>query len=146
MVKGTKSALFEVLEKALDNQFVTAVDEGGALLIDAMALFQSMKGKVKTFGDQILDVIVSLGQSFRYRRVDFVGDRYPKISVKDLERQNTAADVTQIIRISNASQPVPRQWKKNSFRRPEQRRNYEFRTLVHSSSRKFQRESCLLNT
>lgn len=115
LVKGTKSALLEILEKTLDNPLVTAVDEGGALLIDAMALFQSMKVKVKTFGvlaAQILSVIVSLGQSFGCRRVDFIGESYPKISIKDLERQNRAADGTQMIRISNANQPVPRQCKK----------------------------------
>lgn len=115
LVKGTKSALLEVLERAVDNPLVTAVDNGGALLIDAMALFQSMKIKVKTFGElavHVLDGIVSLGHSFGCQRVDFVGDRYPKISIKDLERQNRAAGGTQMIRISNAKQPVPRQWKK----------------------------------
>ena len=44
--------------------------------------------------------------------VDFVCDRYPNESIKNLERDRRAAKGIQLIRIYSDNQKVPRQWKK----------------------------------
>ena len=46
------------------------------------------------------------------KRVDFVCDRYPRKSIKNLERDRRAVNGIQLIRIYSDHQKVPRQWKK----------------------------------
>ena len=44
--------------------------------------------------------------------VDFVCDRYPDLSIKDLETDRHAVDGMQVVQIYSESQKVPHQWKK----------------------------------
>lgn len=72
-----------------------------ALVIDAMALIQALKSIPSTFGelaDTILRIIISLSRQYNACRVDFVGDRYPDISINNFERENDG-----VIQLPNSS-------------------------------------------
>ena len=115
LVKTMKSKLLQLLEGAVDDPLVTCVIGQIALMIDAMALLQTVQPEFQTFGQlsyKILDQIITLSKSFNCVRVDFIADRYPNPSIKDLERAKRASGGSQIIRIFNGPQHVPRQWKK----------------------------------
>lgn len=115
LVKTMKSKLLQILEEAVEDPLVTSIVGGGALLVDAMALLQTLQVKIKSFGElaeDILKQIIILSNTYGCQRVDFIGDRYPNPSIKDLERAKRAIGGTALIRIVNERQPVPRQWKK----------------------------------
>ena len=56
--------------------------------------------------------ILSLAHFHKSNRVDFLIDRYPKISTKNAERQKRASAGIQSINIFGKHQKVPAQWKK----------------------------------
>ena len=89
-----------------------------ALMIDDLAVIQTMKDLPKTFGslaECIIKRVINTAKSFHASRVDFICDQYPEISIKNLERSKTAEIGSTLIRICNAEQKLPRQFKKNSF-------------------------------
>ena len=80
-----------------------------------MAILQTLTVLPATFGElatNLLDTIVNTAVSLNFSRVDFVCDRYPEKSIKNLERDKRAVDGTTVIRIYSEQQRVPRQWKK----------------------------------
>ena len=86
-----------------------------ALIIDAIAVLQTMKLTATTFGklaEGLLAKIVMMANSSNSSRVDFVGDRYPQQSIKDLEREKRSDGETYLTKIYGTQQRVPRQWKK----------------------------------
>ena len=87
-----------------------------ALIIDAMAVVQALKGKWKTFGelcDAIFNSILKLSCHWKATRLDFVADRYLPNSIKDPERNRRAENSgMQKVHIYDKSQNVPKQWKK----------------------------------
>ncbi|XP_066924012.1 uncharacterized protein [Clytia hemisphaerica] len=116
IMKTVKSKLLESLEKPVGEQaLVTSVPAGSTLILDAMAIVQSIRSTPKTFGElsrSIFKTLMSLSTTFTANRIDFVGDRYPKESIKGLERAKRASSGSQLYKIINSTQPVPRQWKK----------------------------------
>jgi hypothetical protein len=89
LVKSTKSKLLSIIENEVQEALVEHIDGENALIIDAMALLQSMKIRSTTFGElalQILTRIVQMGSFSNSKRVDLVCDRYPDHSIKNLER------------------------------------------------------------
>ncbi|XP_046864636.1 uncharacterized protein LOC124459156 isoform X2 [Xenia sp. Carnegie-2017] len=93
-VKTAKSKMFEVMETLGDKSVLVDVqslpEKSTALLVDAMAVLQVIKGKWKTFGD-----------------------RYPEISIKNTERAHRASvQGVQTVHIFNDAQKIPKQWKK----------------------------------
>ena len=46
------------------------------------------------------------------RRIDFVTDRYPDISIKNTERNRRTAEGSLLIKITGGNQRRPQQWKK----------------------------------
>ena len=100
LVKTAKSKLFEILEGTVIDPTVDAENVGdhNALIVDAMAVLQAMKGKWKTFGefaDTIFAYLVKLARQWKATRLDFVADRYPEISIKNAERTKRAAQGVQ---------------------------------------------------
>ena len=90
LVKSTKSKLLGIIENEVQEALVENIDGERALIIDAMALLQSMKIRSTTFGELALEILARIVQMARYsnsKRVDFVCDRYPDHSIKDLERK-----------------------------------------------------------
>ena len=80
-----------------------------------MAVLQVMKGKWKTFGefaDSTFIYLVKLAWKWNATRLDFVADRYPAISIKNVERAKRAAQVVQKVHILSKNQSIPKQWKK----------------------------------
>ena len=85
LVKTNKSALLNVLEceaKTVQNHCVQAVPVNSALVIDGMALLQTLKNLPATLeqlAKKILDQVISSALSHKSTRVDFVTDTYPTI-------------------------------------------------------------------
>ena len=82
LVKTAKSKMFEILESTVVDSKVDPnnVGDRNALIVDAMAVLQAMKGKWKTFGefaDAVFAHLVKLAGQWNATRLDFVADRYP---------------------------------------------------------------------
>ena len=87
-----------------------------ACISDAMAIIKTVVAPVQgTFGKlatHLLKVIVNIAVYSKCKCVDFVCDRYPNESIKNLERDRRAANGIQLIRIYSDNEKVPWQWKK----------------------------------
>ena len=86
-----------------------------ALLLDGMALFQTLKHIPPTFGElaeQIVHIIITSVKKAQGNRVDFISDTYPLVSIKNLEREKRSMSGVTRVRIGSATQKVPRQFKK----------------------------------
>ncbi len=116
LVKTAKSKLFGILEDEAGNPEVDMrAFNNNAIIVDAMAVVQSIKGKWKTFGelaDAILNSLTKLARQWNCKRLDFVADRYPVLSIKNTERGRRAEKGVQRVHIFGKDQNVPKQWKK----------------------------------
>ena len=117
LVKTCKSKLLSIIEAESKEAYVENVDGDSAipLIIDAMAVLQTMKLTATTFGklaEGLLAKIIMMANSSNSSRVDFVGDSYPQQSIKDLEREKRSDGETYLTKIYGTQQRVPRQWKK----------------------------------
>ena len=82
-------------------------------LFDGMALLQSVVMVPETFGDlaqELFDTMSMLAK--KAVRFDSVVDRYPKMSIKNAERDKRATKGSLQVKITNGSQKCPRQWRK----------------------------------
>ena len=60
-----------------------------------MALLQTQRNIPETFGElstTIVSQIISQATYFKAERVDFVSDRYPTVSIKNLDRERIHGD------------------------------------------------------
>ena len=115
LVKTVKSKLLCFLESETNMASVENLPDGSVLILDAMAVLQTVQNLPTTFGEfaeSILDRITTMGKKIRACRIDFLSDRYPRISTKNAERQKRASSGVQAISILSDKQRVPRQWKK----------------------------------
>ena len=90
LVKSTKSKLLNIIENEVEEALVEHIAGENALIIDAMALLQSMKIRSTTFGELALEILTRIVQMASFsnsKRVDLVCDRYPDHSIKNLERK-----------------------------------------------------------
>lgn len=109
--KTDKSKLLEALSK--DIELVEDVPPSAAIIVDGMAILQSLKQVRETFEELALAVFHhAVPRTSLARRVDFVTDRYPEVSVKHLERAKRASEGVFKVEISGSSQTCPKQWKK----------------------------------
>ena len=94
LVKTAKSKLFDILEdEAGNSEDDMRAFNNNAIIVDGMAVVQSIKGKWKTFGefaDAILNSLAKLARQWNCTRLDFVADRYPVISIKNTGRRRRA--------------------------------------------------------
>ncbi|XP_067931036.1 uncharacterized protein [Watersipora subatra] len=116
--KTTKADLLKELETDCDSQ-TADIDSlyNTALIIDAMALIQALpRSQIPTtFGElstKVLHVINSYSKMYKAKRVDFVGDNYPRVSIKGFERSRRTHGRLQITHIYKADQNIPKQWSK----------------------------------
>ncbi|CAB3988464.1 Hypothetical predicted protein [Paramuricea clavata] len=118
LVKTNKSALLNVLEceaKTVQNHCVQAVPVDSPLVIDGMALLQTLKNLPATLEQlpkKILNQVISSALSHKSTRVDFVTDTYPTISIKGIERTRRAGKGSEVIKIYGKTQKTPSQFKK----------------------------------
>ena len=117
LLKTAKSKLAGILESESGNPHVDKIDipNDSALVVDAMAIVQCLKGNCKTFGDfadSVFEFVIRLAQDCRAKRLDFVADRYPALSIKNTERARRATQGVQRVHIYGQDQKIPKQWKK----------------------------------
>ncbi|CAB3983243.1 Hypothetical predicted protein [Paramuricea clavata] len=119
LVKTAKSKLLHKIEEDVPPVPGACVDlpavENKACILDAMAVLQTLIVIQATFGKlatNLLTKVVNAAIFSKCKRVDFVGDRYPRQSIKNRERVRRAMSGVQVIRIFSEQQNVPRQWKK----------------------------------
>ena len=113
MRKTIKSKFLQILESNKDVHVENITSE--VVLIDAMALIQTLKNPAATFGElslQIFNIVLNVGRKFKSKRIDFVGDCYPDISIKGAEREKRSTEFGQVFAIINTNQRVPAEWKK----------------------------------
>ena len=112
LVKTCKAKLLHIIEAKCNDIIVTTIPGENALLIDAMAILQMLKGIPNTFeqlANEVLKQVIRLAKYHKVSsRVDFVSDRNPSIGTKNAEREKQAQAFT----IYSATQNVPKQWKK----------------------------------
>ena len=114
MRKTVKSKVMDMLEDSSDKSNPESITSE-VLLIDAMAIIQALKNPSKTFGKlatQIFNTIMAIAAKFNSTRVDFIGDRYPDVSIKGAERKKRAVGDGPVFAIVSESQKVPSDWKK----------------------------------
>lgn len=116
--KTNKAALLHTLEKEEflmnDEQLKQMLQS--AVMVDAMAILQaiSVSQLPSTFGalaELVLQKLITMAKKFKATRVDFVGDQYNDVSIKNVERvrrTNQSQDIT----IYGPDQKLPKQWKK----------------------------------
>lgn len=86
LMKTSKSKLLAALEK--DIQLVESIPNDATYVVDGMALLQSITTTPRTFAYLAFQVFKMCRRSQSHPvLVDFVGDRYSKLSIKPFERQ-----------------------------------------------------------
>ena len=109
LVKNNKAKLLQFLEK--DMLPLDTVATGATWIIDGMALLQSMKNVPATF-KEIANTVLKALMIRNARRIDFVTDRYPDISIKNTERNRRTVEGLLLVKITGGNQRRPQQWKK----------------------------------
>jgi hypothetical protein len=110
VVKTAKSNWLNTIESETQDAFVESVDGESALIVDAMAILQTMKVTSSTFGELAYDLLMKIINMAT--RIDFVRYRYPGHSIKNLEREKRSEAGSFLVNIYGEQQRVPRQWKK----------------------------------
>ena len=106
-----KSKLLETLIEGVEP--AEDVPPSAALIVDGMAVLQAMKEIPATFEELATSVFHSVvPQTTLARRVDFVTDRYPDVSIKNPERAKRASVGAVKVNITGGGQKCPKQWKK----------------------------------
>ena len=87
LVKTPKCKLMhELLRRAEFND--ASPENTDAVLLDGMALLQTLKDIPDTFGnlaEKVVRIIISTAKKARANRVDFVSDTYPLVSIKNID-------------------------------------------------------------
>lgn len=116
LVKTTKSKLLQKIEEDVPSASVDLpAVENKAYILDAMVVLQTLTVIPETFGElatKLLTMVVNAALFYKCKRVDFVCDRYPPQSIKNMERARRTANGVHVIRIYSEQQKAPRQWKK----------------------------------
>ena len=111
LCKTVKSKLLEMLIEGVEP--AEDVPPSAALIVDGMAVLQAMKEIPATFEELATSVFHSVvPQTTLARRVDFVTDRYPDVSIKNPERAKRASVGVVKVNITGGGQKCPKQWKK----------------------------------
>ena len=115
LVKTAKVKLLHIIETRCQECLSDSLPPHNALILDGMAIVQTVKDVPQTFGalaEKIIQRIINNTRTSNASRVDFVSDLYPEISIKNLERSKRAESGSTHIKICSPSQKVPRQFKK----------------------------------
>jgi hypothetical protein len=110
-----KAKLMNQIENEINDCVLDCVQPSNAIIIDAMPILQTLKPVPTTFGElsiAVLHRIIAKANQHQSTRIDFVVDRYPDVSTKNVERNKRGKGGVQLITIYNKDQKVPVQWKK----------------------------------
>jgi len=83
LTKTVKSVLQKIIEEG--TPCLNILPQASACIIDAMAMIQAVASPPATFADlaeMLLDKLISYAGSAS--RIDFVGDEYPEVSIKNI--------------------------------------------------------------
>ena len=112
LVKTNKASLSMLLENGVEC-LPSLPDQTTAVIIDAMAMLQTLVRVPDRFSELaemvMTRILIEAGET---ERIDFVGDQYPVISIKNKERNKRGRDGQLVINITNGQELCPRQWKK----------------------------------
>ena len=88
-------------------------DQTTAVIIGAMAMLQTVVRVPDRFCE-LAEMVMSriLTEAGEAARIDFVGDQYPAISIKNTERNKRSRDGELVVNVTNGQQLCPRQWRK----------------------------------
>ena len=115
IAKTNKAALLNQIEELCQNHIVSEILSDSALIVDLMAVVHSLPSNLPpTFGQlatYILRRILLVGGRDIYTRLDIVSDRYPAVSIKEVEHSRWYSGACQQHQIYSAEQKVPTQWK-----------------------------------
>ena len=103
------------IESSVQDHTVDNVPEGNAIILDGMALIQATNKLPSSFGEfaeQLFSRVIKLAIYHKSLPVDFGVDRYPDMSIKNLERNKRASGGLAVINIYGADQKLPAQWGK----------------------------------
>ena len=112
LAKTNKAALSRLLEDGVNSlQHLPA--QASAVIMDAMAILQTLSKIPDRFSDlaEIMFNRIML-QAGEATRVDFVGDQYPEISIKKIEREKRGSSGRLTVNITGPQQFCPRQRRK----------------------------------
>ena len=111
LAKTTKSKLLEIIEKDIPPTEMVPMD--ATWMVDSMALLQaSLWPKIDCDLAERVFHISTAPFASRSKRVDFVVDQYPEISIKGGEREWRAKQGMLRVHVSHRLQKCPTQWKK----------------------------------
>ena len=106
-----KTVMSKLLESLVDG--VEDIPPAAALIVDGMAVLQSLKNVPETFEELAVTIFHTVVPQRTFaRRIGFVTDRYSEISAKNPERQRRASQGTVGVKITGGRQKCPKQWKK----------------------------------
>lgn len=112
LAKTNKAILSKLLEDGVEC-LPSLPEETTAVIIDAMAMLQTLVRVPDRFSELaemvMTRILIEAGEA---ARIDFVGDQYPTISIKNTERNKRGRDGQLVINITNGQQFCPRQWRK----------------------------------
>ena len=109
LVNTNKAKLLQCLEKDMLPLDTSAT--GATWVIDRMALLYSTKNIPATF-KEIASTVVKASMITNARRIDFVTDRYPSISIKNTVGNRRATKGLLLVKITGGNLRRPQQWKK----------------------------------
>ena len=112
LAKTNKAALSKLLEDGVEC-LPSLPDQTTAVIMDAMAVLQTLvrvPDKFSELAEMVMTII--LAEAGEATRIDFVGDQYPPISIKNAERNKRGRDGQLVINITSPQQFCPRQWRK----------------------------------
>ena len=106
LAKTNKSALAKLLEDGVE--ILRNLTNASAVIVDAMAQPQTLPRIPDRFID-LADVILStvIKQAGEARRIDFVADQYPSVSIKNIEREKRGRSGQLAVQIRSPQQLCP---------------------------------------
>ena len=111
LAKTNKSPVAKLLEDGVE--ILPNLPSASAVIVDAMALLQTLPTIPDRFID-LADLILSavIKRAREARRIDFVADQYPSVSIKSIEREKRGRSGQLVVQIRSPQQLCLRQWKK----------------------------------
>ena len=105
--KTMKANLMHMLEEISPDCVNHTLPRDNAIMVDAMALLQSLTKIPKTFGElaaHVLSRLLSLAKFHKSSRIDFVADQHPEHSIKANERSRRAAQGSTLVKTYGKNQ------------------------------------------
>ena len=120
IAKTSKSAIVGLVKRTWPQVEATDIPPRGAVIIDIMCMIHAfapthLPRTFKEFASSLLTKVSFMANHWKAKRVDLIFDTYPNISIKIFEHGrrggNAGLHSSNIRRIVNGEQNMPKQWK-----------------------------------